>query len=253
MAGLLKYSDFENWREVDNVVQAAQKDVIKDVRRLSHVTYWGNRDKLNVFKEAHPKFFETNFRTLTYDEACRFYEEHNESAVSEYLNIDLMLRVTKLMYRRGQFEQLLDRVFYAVSYMQSWGYEITSVYLSAISEAVFVGIDGTQYARFEKQFGDEADFSKAPAEPDFGPDKPFTVRISTSGDIGMPISGTIYSKSFDVDLDVTRWIPVPQELLIYHDHEGNEIRSASPTAAKTARQARDAKNTMMRFKLGLTQ
>lgn len=253
MAGLLKYSDFENWREVDNVVQAAQKDVIKDVRRLSHVTYWGNRDKLNVFKDAHPKFFETNFRTLTYDEACRFYEEHNESAVSEYLNIDLMLRVTKLLYRRGQFEQLLDRVFYAVSYLQSWGYEITSVFLSAISEAVFLGVDGSQYERFAKQFADEADFSKGEPGKEFSADQPFTIRISTSGDIGLPVTTSLYAKAYDVDLDVTRWIPVPQELLIYHDREGNEIRSASPTAAKTARQARDAKNTMMRWKLGLTQ
>ncbi|KRM54536.1 hypothetical protein [Lacticaseibacillus sharpeae] len=252
MAGLLKYSDFENWREVDNVVQAAQKDVIKDVRRLSHVTYWGNRDKLNVFKEAHPKFFETNFRTLSYEDACRFYEEHNESAVSEYLDLDLMLRVTKLMYRRGQFEQLLDRVFYAVSFLQSWGYEITSVYLSAISEAVFLGIDGTQYDRFAKQFADEGEFDNVEGLT-FDADNPFTVRISTSRDIGMPITSPLYSKAFNVDLDVTRWIPVPQELLLFHDRDGKEIRSASPTAAKTARQARDAKNTMLRWKLGLTQ
>lgn len=253
MSGLLKYSDFENWREVDNVVAMAEKDVIKDVRRLSHVTYWGNRAKLNVFKDAHPTFFETNFRTLTYDDACKFYEEHNESAVSEYLDLNLMLRVTKLLYRRSQFEMLLDRVFYAVSYIQSWGYELKSIYLSPISEAVFIGIDGTQYERFGKEFGDQADFSRI-ENPQFDADTPFVVRISTSGDIpGIPEAGIRYSKPFDIDLDVTRWVPMPPELLIYHDQNGKEMRSSSPTAAKTARQARDAKNTVLRYKLGLAQ
>ncbi len=255
MAGLLKYSDFENWREVDHVVEFAQKDVIKDVRRLNHVTYWGGREKLALFKVAHPKFFETNFRTLSYEDACRFYEEHNDSAVSEYLDINLMLRVTKLVYRRRQFEQLLDRVLYAVNYLQSWGYEITSISLSAISEAVFVSFDGTQFDRFRQQFEGEADFTRVPDENKFSADKSFTVRISTSGDISLPdaTANLIYTSNFDVDLDVTRWIPVPQELLIYHNQEGQEIRSSSPTAAKTARQARDAKNTMLRWKLGLTQ
>lgn len=253
MAGLLKYSDFENWREVDNVVHLAQKDVVKDVRRLSHVTYWGSREKLNVFKDAHPKFFDMNFRTLSYEQACKFYEEHNEGGVSEYLNIDLMLRVTKLMYRRGQFEQLLDRVFYAVTYLQSWGYDITRIFLSAISESVFVGIDGTQYERLAEQLQGEADFSNITPDAQFDAEHPVTLRISTSGNIGVPVSQSLYAKEFDIDLDVTRWVPVPQRLLLYHDHDGNEIRSASPTAAKTAQQARDARNTMLRFKLGLTQ
>lgn len=254
MAGLLKYPDFENWREVNNVVQAAEKDVIKDVRRLSHVTYWGSRDKLDVFKKAHPEFFETNFRTMTYEEACKFCEDHNESGVSEFLDLNLLLRVTKLLYRRSQFEMLLDRVFYAVNYIQSWGYEVASVYLSTISEAVFLGIDGTQYQRFASEFGDSANFDHVDNPSAFGPDNPFVVRISTSGDIpGLPAAGTRYTKSFDVDLDVTRWVPMPSELLIYHDRDGNEQRSSSPTAAKTARQARDAKNTVLRYKLGLVQ
>lgn len=254
MAGLLKYSDFENWREVDNVITGAEKDVIKDVRRLSHVTYWGNRDKLNVFKKAHPKFFETNFRTLSYDEACKFYEEHNESGVSEYLNLDLMLRVTKLLYRRAQFEMLLDRVFYAVSYIQAWGYELKSIYVSPISEAVFLGIDGSQFPRFLSEFADSANFSDAGEATSYDSDHPFVVRISTVGDIpGTPSASSRYTKPYDVDLDVTRWVPMPPELLIYHDRDGKEMRSASPAAAKTARQARDAKNTMLRYKLGLAQ
>ncbi|WDF82737.1 hypothetical protein PQ472_00420 [Lacticaseibacillus pabuli] len=254
MAGLLKYSDFENWREVNNVVTAAEKDVIKDVRRLSHVTYWGDRAKLDAFKVDHPSFFETNFRTLTYDAASKFYEDHNESGVSDLLNLDLILRVTKLLYRRNQFETLLDRVFYGVGYIQSWGYEIASVYLSTISEAVFLGIDGTQYQRFASEFADSANFDRVDNPSAFGPDNPFVVRISTSGDIpGLPEAGAMYAKPFDVDLDVTRWVPVPAELLVYHDRDGRPMRSASPTAAKTARQVRDAKNTVLRYKLGLSQ